>query len=243
LERQPDGTFLLTGDKSTHRTRTVIISAGVGAFTPRKLPNAEELDALEGKSVFYFVRDPEQFRDKDVLIVGGGDSAMDWALNLEPVARSITLIHRRDRWRAHEDTVRKVLSSTVDVETFHEVRRVHAEDGTLSGVTIFDNRNGDERYVKVDRIVMCLGFIANIGPIRTWGLTIVDGGLAVDSTMATNVPGVFAAGDIARYTGKLNLIATGFGEAATAANHAKAFIDPHSRAFPGHSSERSDPHP
>ncbi|MGH2600783.1 MAG: NAD(P)/FAD-dependent oxidoreductase, partial [Dehalococcoidia bacterium] len=131
LQRQEDGSFTLSTDKQEHRTRTVIVAAGVGAFAPRKLPNIPDLDALEGRSVFYFVKSLEQFRDKRLLIVGGGDSAMDWALNLEPVARGITLIHRRDRWRAHEDTVNKVLRSSVDVKTFHEVREIEHDCGHL----------------------------------------------------------------------------------------------------------------
>jgi ferredoxin/flavodoxin---NADP+ reductase len=239
--RLEDGTFLLETDKNHHHTRTLIIAAGVGAFAPRKLPNADKLglDDLENKSVFYFVRDLEPFRDKNLLIVGGGDSALDWTLNLEPVARHTTLIHRRDRWRAHEDTVNKVMHSSADVKTFHEVRSVGRDNGTLKQVTIYDNRTQVETELPVDRIVLCLGFIANIGPIREWGLEIVDGGIAVDSTMQTTMPGVFAAGDVSRYRGKLNLIATGFGEAAIAANHAKNHIDPHSRVFPGHSSEKS----
>lgn len=240
LEKREDGTFLLTTDKGVHRTRSVIVSAGVGAFAPRRLPNLPVLDTLEGISAYYFVKNVEAFRDADILLVGGGDSAMDWALMLEPVARSITLIHRRDRWRAHEDTVRKVMESRVRVLTFHEVRSIQTENGELRSVTIYDNRTNEETTLKVDKIVLSLGFIANIGPIKEWGLTIVDGGIAVDTTMSTNIPGVFAAGDVARYEGKLNLIATGFGEAATAANHAKRHIDPASRAFPGHSSEKSD---
>jgi thioredoxin reductase (NADPH) len=243
LERQPDDTFILTTDKGHHHSKSVIISAGIGAFAPRKLPNMPELDALEGKSIFYFVRDLDDFRDKNLLIVGGGDSAMDWALNLEPVAKSTTLIHRRDRWRAHEDTVQRVLNSSTKVKTFYEVRNVQRDNGTIKGVTIFDNRTQAEETLPVDRIILSLGFIANLGPIKDWVLDIVDGGIAVDGTMATNLRGVFAAGDVARFTGKLNLIATGFGEAAIAANYAKAYIDPSSRVFPGHSSERSDPHP
>ncbi|MFN8556531.1 MAG: FAD-dependent oxidoreductase [Dehalococcoidia bacterium] len=230
LQRQEDGNFTLSSRTGEHRSRTVIISAGVGAFAPRKLPGIADLEDLEGKSVFYFVRDLETFRDKRLLIVGGGDSAMDWALNLEPVARQITLIHRRDRWRAHEDTVNKVMDSSVDVQTFHEVRRVNRDNGTLRGVTIFDNRTGAETELDVDLMVLCLGFIANIGPIREWGLEIVDGGIAVDSTMATNIPGVFAAGDVARYHGKLNLISTGFGRRRSPPATPRP-IDPQSRAL------------
>ena len=235
LDKQEDGTFLLTTDKRQHRSRTVIISAGVGSFAPRKLPNAPELDELEGRSVFYFVKNPSRFRGERVLIVGGGDSAMDWALNLEPLAEQITLIHRRDRWRAHEDTVNKVMRSTVAVKTFHEVRSVQRQNGRVGAVTIYDNRTEEETTLDVDSVILSLGFVANLGPIRNWGLEIVEGGIAVDSTMATNIPGVYAAGDVARYRGKLNLIATGFGEAAVAANHCKTFINPQSRPFPCHS--------
>jgi thioredoxin reductase (NADPH) len=239
LRREEDGTFTLLTDTQQHQTRTLIVAAGVGAFAPRKLAGVSELDALEGTSVFYYVRDPRQFRGKRLLIVGGGDSALDWALMLEPLAERVTLAHRRDRFRAHEETVRKVTASSVDLRTFHEVRRIEAEDGRLRGVTIYDNRTQEEETLPVDALILALGFIANIGPIREWGLEIVDGGIAVDRTMATNIPGVFAAGDVARYPGKLNLIATGFGEAAIAANYCKNVIDPQSRVFPGHSSEKS----
>lgn len=238
LEKQADGTFTLHTDKHAHRSRTVIIAAGVGAFAPRKLPDMPEVDEMEGESVFYFVRELERFRDKRLLIVGGGDSALDWSLNLEPIARQITLIHRRDKWRAHEDSINKLMRSSVDVRTFHEVRSIQREDGVLRGVTIYNNKTQEETAFDIDAMILSLGFIANIGPIREWGLEIVDGGIAVNSTMSTNIAGIFAAGDVTRFRGKLNLIATGFGEAATAANYAKNFIDPGSKAFPGHSSEK-----
>jgi thioredoxin reductase (NADPH) len=239
LEKQADGTFHLKTDKHLHKTKTVVIAAGVGAFAPRKLPDMPEIDTMEGQCVFYFVKSLEVFRDKQVLIVGGGDSALDWALNLEPIASKITLIHRRDKWRAHEDSVNKLMRSTVDVRTFHEVRSIQHANGALQQATIYNNKTQADTTLDVDMMILSLGFIANIGPIREWGLEIVDGGVAVDSTMATSIPGIFAAGDVCRYNGKLNLIATGFGEAAIAANYAKNFIDPHSRVFPGHSSEKS----
>lgn len=246
LERDAEGHYRLTTNKSTHRTKTLIIAAGVGAFAPRKLPKSPDLDPdllddLEGDSIFYFVKDLDTFKDKNLLIVGGGDSAMDWAMGLEPLAKQITLIHRRDKWRAHEDSVRKVLASSVNVQVFHEVKTVTLENGAIQNVTIFNNKTKDETTLDVDILIMCLGFIANIGPIKEWGLEIQDGGIAVDAgTMKTNLPGIFAAGDIARFSGKLNLIATGFGEAATAANYAKNYIDPTSKAFPGHSSEKGE---
>lgn len=244
LEKDEEGNYLLTTNKRTHRTKTIIIAAGVGAFAPRKLPKSDELnpdllDDLEGSSVFYFVKELDTFKDKNLLIVGGGDSAMDWAMGLEPLAKNITLIHRRDKWRAHEDSVRKVLDSSVNVQVFNEVKSVNLENGTIQNVTIFNNKTKEETTLDVDILIMCLGFIANIGPIKEWGLEIAEGGISVDpGTMQTNLPGIYAAGDIARFKGKLNLIATGFGEAATAANYAKNYIDPSSKAFPGHSSEK-----
>lgn len=252
LDRDENGHYLLTTNKRTHRTKTIIIAAGVGAFAPRKLPKSSQLDPdlldeLEGSSVFYFIKELDSFKDKNLLIVGGGDSAMDWALGLEPIAKKITLIHRRDRWRAHEDSVRKVLNSSVDVRVFHEVQSVDlkengSESSAIQNVTIVNNKTGEETRLDVDALIMCLGFIANIGPIKEWGLEIAQGGINVDSgTMETNLPGVYAAGDIARFKGKLNLIATGFGESATAANYAKNYIDPESKAFPGHSSEKEMP--
>lgn len=244
LRRETDGTYTLVSDKSEHRTKTLIIAAGVGAFAPRPLPSSDEFDAavlddLVGHQVFYFVKDREQFRDKKLLIVGGGDSAMDWALHLEPVAREITLIHRRDKWRAHEDTVQKVLSSSVDVRTFHEVCHVQHGSNGFERVTVKQNKTNEKSTLEIDAMILCLGFIANIGSIRDWGLVIEDGGVLVDAgTMSTTLPGVFAVGDVARYAGKMNLIVTGFAEAAAAANQAKHFIDPGSRVFPGHSSEK-----
>jgi thioredoxin reductase (NADPH) len=244
LRRETDGTYTLISEKNEHRARTVIIAAGVGAFSPRQLPSSPGFDSstlndLVGKQVFYFVKDQEQFRNKNLLIVGGGDSALDWALHLEPVATDITLIHRRDKWRAHEDTVQKVLSSSVKVRTFTEVCQVARGTNGFERVTIKHNKTGEESVLDTDAMILCLGFIANIGSIKDWGLVIEDGGVLVEAgTMNTSLPGVFAVGDVARYPGKMNLIATGFAEAAAAANQAKHFIDPESKIFPGHSSEK-----
>ncbi len=236
VRKLEDGAFRVRTNKGEHFSRTVILTAGVGAFAPNKLERLPELEPLEGKCVFYFVKDLERFRGKDVLIVGGGDSAVDWALNIEPIARSITLIHRRDKWRAHEESVRQLMASSVNVHLFHEIRRVEISDGRLERVVIFDNRTQEDKLIRVDAIILNLGFKASLGPIKDWGLEIEASSVKVDSTMSTNIPGFFAAGDIVTFNGKLKLIATGFGEAATAANYAKNYIDPTSRVFPGHSS-------
>jgi len=236
LERGASGRFTLTTDKGVHHSKTVLIAAGVGAFTPRPL-NVAGIDALVDRGVQYFISDLNALCGKRVIIVGGGDSAFDWALALSDKAHSVTQIHRSDRFRAHEDTVHKVLSSPVQLRRFYEVKAVHGTE-RLEAVTIYDNRSQEEEVVECDNLLLNLGFSTNLGPIKDWGLDIEKNAIRVDSTMQTNIPGVYAAGDICTYHGKLKLIATGLGEAATAANFAKTFIDPTSRAFPGHSSER-----
>jgi ferredoxin/flavodoxin---NADP+ reductase len=219
----------------THYAKSVVITAGVGAFTPRKL-DLENFGALEGKGIHYFVTDKSRFAGKRLMIVGGGDSAFDWALNLHGVAESITLIHRTDKFRAHEDTVVKVLELPVNIKTFHEVKEIHGDD-YVSGLTIYHNKTKEEEFHEIDEVLMTLGFITNLGPIKQWGLDIAGNAIKVNSRMETSIPRVYAAGDIVDYEGKLKLIATGFGEAAIAANHAKALVDPHSKVNPGHSSE------
>jgi thioredoxin reductase (NADPH) len=237
LDRREDGTWQLTTDAGdVHLSRTVVIAGGPGGFTPRKLalPRIRE---FEGRGIQYFVKDLQAFAGKRLLIVGGGDSALDWTESLEPIAAKITLIHRRDRFRAHESSVKRLLASSVDVLLFWELQAVHGRD-RVEGATIFDNRSGETMELEVDAIIFSLGFVADIGPIRNWSLELEGNAIVVNSRMETNLPGVYAAGDIATYPGKLKLIATGVGEVAIAVNHAKTFIDPRARAFPGHSTDR-----
>jgi thioredoxin reductase (NADPH) len=236
LRRREDGIWeLLTHRGITHLSRTVVITVGAGGFEPRKL-DLPGLDELEGRDVFYFVTDLEAFRDRDVLIIGGGDSAVDWALHLREIARSIALCHRRDKFRAHEGTVKELLASACEVNLFWEVKALRVEAGRLRGVTIYHNKTNEERDLTVDTMILSLGFIADLGPVREWGLEMSGRGIQVNSRMETNLPGVYAAGDVATFDGKLKLIATGTGEVTIAVNHAKTFIDPTAGAFPGHSS-------
>lgn len=234
LEAQPDGSFLIRTHKGTQvHAKAVLITGGIGTFTPRPLPDAEQ---YEGDGLVYFVPKLDVMRDKDVLIVGGGDSAFDWASNLEPIATSITLIHRRDRWRAHEDSVAKVIASTVDVRTFTEVAAINGGD-EIESVTVFNNQTDERETLKIQKVVAALGFKSDLGPLKSWDVKIDGRHVIVDTTMQTNIPGVFAAGDITDYPGKVRLIAVGFGEAATAVNNAAVYIDPEARVFPGHSSD------
>lgn len=239
LERVGEGEtaiWKITTDKSTYLTKTIVITAGIGAFQPRRL-KVEGLDAYEGRGVQYIVRDKMVFAGQRVLIVGGGDSACDWALNLQGIASEITLIHRREGFRAHEGTVQQLREGgLVKVMTHYEVRSVTG-DGRIESATIFDNRTDEETTLEIDALLVNVGFVADLGAIKTWGIAMTRKKIVVNDRMETNLPGVYAAGDVTDHEGKLDLIATGFGEAAVAVNYAKTFIDPTARAFPGHSSE------
>jgi len=171
--------------------------------------------------------------------VGGGDSAVDWALNIKDIARKITLVHRRDVFRAHEGSVIALKNSSVDVKLFYEVRSVSGDGNRLTKAVIFDNRTQAEETIDVDAILVNIGFRADLGPIKDWGLQIDGREIRVNGKMETNIPGVYVAGDIAGPLDgvKLNLIATGYAQAALAVNVAKSYVDPNSKIFPGHSSE------
>lgn len=221
-----------------HLTHTVVICAGIGAFSPNKLdrPGVHE---YEGRGVAYFVREKAPYRGKNVLIVGGGDSAVDWALNLKDWARHVTLIHRREGFRAHESSVAELMNSQVEVMLWWECEEVMGNGERVTGARIFNNKTGEKKTLQVDHVIFSLGFKAALGPIADWGLKLAGKRILVDGLMQTNLPGVYAAGDIAEPVGSvsLNLIATGFAQAAIAVNVAKSFIDPKSKIFPGHSSE------
>lgn len=235
LTRGEDGVWLLQTDKARHGSQTVVICAGAGAFSPKRL-SVPGLEEFEERGVHYFVRKKDAFAGKRILIVGGGDSALDWAMNLEPAAERVTLIHRRDAFRAHEESVDWLLNrSTVTTKLFWEIRRLEGA-GKLERAVIFDNRTGEEETVGVDACLINIGFNASIGPIREWGLDLEANTIKVNSRMETNLPGIYAAGDVCTYDGKLKLIATGVGEVCIAVNFAKTFIDPTAKAFPGHSS-------
>ena len=236
-----DGLIEIKTDQGNiHLSRTVIIAAGVGAFVPRTL-DIPDLKRMEGKGVYYYVQDLEAFRGLRVLIVGGGDTALDWAHSLLDVASQIILIHRRNTFRAHEQAVKEILLSHCDVRVSCELKALHG-DQHIQAATIIDNQSGEEFTYKVDAVVLGLGFLANLGPIKEWGLNIVGNSILVDSTFQTNLPGVYAVGDIATYQGKLKLIATATAEAAVAVNYAKNYVDPTSKVSPGHSSDRDMAH-
>lgn len=236
LDRHEDH-FDLHCAKGSYATRTVIIAGGKGAFEPMPL-RCPGYNEFMHAGIEYAVRDPEAFRDKRLLVVGGGDTALDFVLMLKDLAASLTLVHRRDGWRAHESSVTQMEEAArngeIDLKTFYEVREIHGND-RVERVTIFDNRTDEEMTLECDEVLSCLGFKPDLGPIKTWGIEVEKNRIKVDSLMGTGVAGIYAAGDVVDYEGKLDLIATGFSEAAVAVNNAVHFVDPSARVNPGHS--------
>ncbi|MDE3841172.1 ferredoxin--NADP(+) reductase [Bacillus methanolicus] len=234
LEKQPDGIFKLTTNKEVHYSKTIIITAGNGAFQPRRL-ELDNAGQYEGKNLHYFIDDLNQFAGQKVVVFGGGDSAVDWALMLEPIAEKVTIVHRRDKFRAHEHSVENLKNSKVEIKTPYVPAELIGDGDQIKQVVI-QAANGEEKEViDVDSVIVNFGFVSSLGPIKEWGLTIEKNSIVVNSKMETNIPGIYAAGDICTYDGKVKLIACGFGEAPTAVNNAKAYIDPKARVQPMHS--------
>jgi len=234
LERLKDDSFKLTANNGeVHYTKTIIITAGNGAFEPRKL-EVEGAEKYEETNLHYFVTDMNQFKDEHVLLLGGGDSAVDWALMLEPIAKKVTLVHRRDDFRAHESSVAQLKQSSVDIVTPFVPIDVHGED-KIERVILRETRGEKERQIDIDSVICNYGFISKLGPIAEWGLDIERNSVVVNSKMETNIPGIYAAGDINIYPGKVKLIATGFGDGPTAVNNAMQYMDPKARIQPRHS--------
>ena len=207
----------------------------MGEFTPRPLPAG---DGWLGRGVVHFVPSLEEHRDQDVVVVGGGDSAFDWALSLHGIARSITLVHRRNKFRAFAATVRQVRELGIPIITDAQVVALRGEDH-VAEVELSVASDPSPVVLPAQTVVAALGFTADLGPIESWGLEIIRRGVAVDTTMKTARDRIYAAGDIAAYPGKVKLIATGFGEAATAVNNIAVALNPDAHLFPGHSSDVS----
>ena len=224
-------------NKGKHHSKTIIISAGIGAFSPNKI-NKPGVQEFENKGVYYSVSNRSILKEKSVLIVGGGDSAVDWALNLNGYCKSVTLIHRREGFRALESSLDELKLSNVDVKTFYELKEIKGSNNVESA-TIYDNKTSEETQLDIDALLIFFGHKADLGPIKNWNLDIDKRNIVVDVNMQTNIPRVFAAGDLVSQEGglKLNLIAVGFSQAAIAVAAAKKLIDPTSPTFE-HSSEK-----
>lgn len=228
LARQEDGAFRLTTDADeVFLAKVVVIAAGGGSFQPKR-PPVDGIEAFEGTSVYYSVRRMEDFRDQDVVIVGGGDSALDWTLNLQPIARSLTLVHRRDAFRAAPDSVNKMKAMVGDGKislVIGQIARIDGENGQLKAIH-FTTDAGDMR-VPATRLLPFFGLTMKLGPVADWGLELNDNLIVVDTEkFQSSVPGIFAIGDINSYPGKLKLILSGFHEAALMAQAAKKIVSP-----------------
>jgi thioredoxin reductase (NADPH) len=231
LEKLEDGTFRVTTDEDeVFEAKVVVIAAGGGSFQPKR-PPIPGVEAYEGNSVFYSVRRMEEFRGHDVMIVGGGDSALDWTLNLQPIARSMTLVHRRPDFRAAPDSVNKMfaLQETKALEfRIGQVTALKGSNRQLSAATV-KGPDGDVE-VAVTRMLPFFGLTMKLGPIAEWGLNLHENLITVDTEkFQTSVPGIFAVGDINSYPGKLKLILSGFHEVALMAQAAKRIVSPGER--------------
>ena len=228
IEKQEDGSFVVkTDDNITFKCKVVVIAAGGGSFQPKR-PPVEGIEEYENKSVFYAVRRMEEFRDHDIVIVGGGDSALDWTLNLAPLAKSLTLVHRRDSFRAHTDSVNKMRALVEEGKIKFQLGQIGSlkgENGQLSAVNI-KSKEG-ETSLPASRLLPFFGLTMKLGPVADWGLNLHENLINVDTEkFATSEDGIFAIGDINYYPGKLKLILSGFHEAALMAQAAKKIIHP-----------------
>ena len=213
---------LTNGSAGEHFAKAILLTAGIDPLEPRKL-NLPDAQRFENNGILYFVRNRSELRGKKLLVVGGGDSAVDWALNLEEEAKEVTLIHRRDEFRAHEHNVEKLLRGRARVRLSCELKAVLGNTHVEAAI-VYNNQTMEEETLSVDYVLLSLGFIAKLGVLKNWGLETEKNDVRVTSRMETNIPGIYAAGDIAGYPAKLKLIATGFGEAAVAVTAVESYI-------------------
>jgi ferredoxin/flavodoxin---NADP+ reductase len=238
---EADGHFVLVTETDRFPTRTIVIAAGIGAFSPRRLPQPCA-QPWYGKGIFDVVTNPDDFRGQRVVIIGGGDSAFDWGVQLLERATHVTLVHRSDRFRAHGATIAQFNSAVeagrATMHTFHELFDIKcaASPDRFSHIELRDVKAKTTKEIEADVVLPMLGFVSDIGPLAEWGLTLEKDEIVVNSQMETGRAGIYAAGDVTMYPGKLKLIAAGFAEAATAVNQAVHWIYPEKKVAPGHSS-------
>ncbi|WP_179339754.1 NAD(P)/FAD-dependent oxidoreductase [Winogradskyella ludwigii] len=228
IEKQDDGSFIVTTNKGTqHHAPIIAIAGGLGSFEPRK-PKLEGIEKYEDKGLAYFIKDPEVYRDKKVVIAGGGDSALDWSIFLADVASEVTLVHRRNEFRGALDSVEKVqelkLLNKINLITPAEITGLHG-DKHLEGVSV--TKDGITDVLEADEFIPLFGLSPKLGPIGDWGLEIEKNAIKVDTVdYQTNIPGIYAIGDVNTYEGKLKLILCGFHEATLMCQSAYKRLNP-----------------
>lgn len=226
LERLSNGNFILTDHKGNeHYTKTVIIATGFGSLKSVELdlPSAPK---YTNSNLHYFVRDMEKFRGKRVVISGGGNSAIDWANELEPIAKSVTLLYRRKKFSGHESNITKMKNSSITILTPYVIDQLSGDETRISSITIQHTESDDYHSLELDDLIVNHGFVIDLGGILGWGLTMENSTIKVDGNMETNIPGIYAVGDIANFSAKLPLIAGGFNEGPIAVNSANRHISP-----------------
>lgn len=227
-----DGLFKITTDKGQHLSRVIIIAAGAGAFEPRTL-SLENADQFRQANLHYLVSNLDFYRDQEVIICGGGDTAVDWALALEKIAKKVTLVHRRNKFRAHEYSVQQVRDSSVEILTPYSPHALHGQGKTLEAVTFKKAREDELITLPVDYFIVNYGYISSLGPLEDWGLEMTPlQKIKVNSKLETNIPGVYAVGDVVDYDSKIELIQTGFAEGPMAVSQAVHYINPNEQIQP-----------
>ncbi len=238
IEKLDHHLFKIETTKDTHYSKTVILTTGQGSFQPRKL-TLPLADRFEQTNLHYIVKDLEQYKDKTVVICGGGDTAVDWALTLEGIARKVFLVHRREHFRAHEGSVEMMKASNIDILTPMIPYKLIGDSDYLKAVEFKETRGDKLTTVDLDFFIINYGFVSSIGPIKDWDINLDQTDIIVNSKMETSIEGIYAAGDSNTFDGKIKLIATGFGEAPTAVNHAIHSIYPKEHAQPIQSTKLS----
>ena len=232
LDKLDDGSFKVTTDKGTEIFAKIIaIAGGLGTFTPRK-PNISNITDYEDNGILYMIKDPSEFKDKTVVIAGGGDSALDWSIHLSKISKKVILIHRRNEFRGANDSVASVQKlkdlGKIDVITPAQVSRLNGKSKLESIIVDID---GNENEIKTDYFIPLFGLVPKLGPIKDWGLNIENNAIKVNNSLdyQTNIDGIYAIGDVNTYPGKLKLILSGFHEAAVMCHSAYSKLNPDKR--------------
>jgi len=231
IERMSSQQFEIVTDRGRHLAKSVIIATGIGAFSPNKLI-VPGLNEFEGKGIFYYVREPLDFKDERIVIIGGGDTAVDWALHLKDIAAKTYLVHRRDVFRAHEKSVEALRTSDIDIRLWSEMVEVKGDD-RVREVVIKNSQTNATETLECDALLVLVGYKADLSIVKQWGIQMDPKGISVDSNYETSVPGIYAAGDVAspKDTMKQNLLVVGFAQGTTCVNRIKKIISPGAASF------------